>query len=93
MLQGVAADHAAEQIEHLAIKMLQQLREPIPRDHPEDIAAGGIAVLGEQPAHHGQRDHRIELHETVEPQIAASRRLGPDPVDEAEETKTDQHRQ
>ena len=93
VFECVAAHGVTEEIEYLAVEMLQNLRQAIPYDHPNEIATSGVVVSGKQPADGGQCDHRVELHKGIEPKIATPQQLGPVPVNQAGETRGGQREQ
>ena len=91
MLQAVAADQVAGELEDAAVEELQNLGKAVPGDHPAEEPAVGIVVVTKRPDDDGQSEHGVELHQRVVTQVAAAQRFGPVPVKQAREAEREQY--
>ena len=65
--------------------MLEELRERVPQDHVKNMSAGRVAP-GKEQADKRDRQHWIELNETVGAQITVTGSLGQMPVNDGADT-------
>lgn len=76
VLELVTADDMTQLVDGSIAGMLAQLRHDVSTQRKEEVR--GLRVARRQPEQQErQRQHRIELHEVVGPQIAAALLLGP----------------
>ena len=70
MFQGMTADNA-QQVIDFGIKMFKQFGNNVEQQQPP-VGMDMCAVLTKTNHHDGYRQHGVELHECIEPQVACT---------------------